>query len=544
MYIKVESKTAPYSDVAKSFKVMINPWQVGWLHNWDCRSGTPPETLRTTPAKIGIVEVGLGFNGRDFSIDDRLRMTMLRKYRFQFRPLIVRNDLAHPTPTYDSVGDGKFKFRIALLMNRSDMSGADDPSARFITSYESVVEARNGIVVEEVPLKFLFRELPLIGTRSEVFMELAPLDAKNGLIATTWRAPVHIATDETMNTLEPTVLDIGKLIAEGQKMKAELDAKYDAGAETLKASRNAQSLLGVARLTNEDAKAIGLAKADVASLMVDAGNNPKLAAKFCPLFFDGTVEAPQGFGQKLVAVFRKPKSDLEKCQADPKTYLTVGRAKQIEKVVTQPREIRGDTFTMSMSATFSKNSSLSVYTGASLGLELPVFGAKMVEMESYLGARIDQTRTFMQNATTMRALMAEQIELEFEAQARDCLYVSGKGARDPKPTRFTCTQPEAKQETIRESWFMVTQIQDHSSTLLRDPRLLKERSWCKLVRGASLFQRFKDLVDDKNNYWILTPFTIKNDLNASGSAITSAAKQAFKGDFVIEDGNFPGLIIE
>jgi hypothetical protein len=338
--LKISSTTAPFENVSRVFPISIDPWASDDTFFMDCRHGALP-VFHTQPARLEMISFSSSFQGQDFAIDPEMNLLLNRRYQVQITPRLARSKGYSGMVGYETIADAKFHMRALLLSPDKDAdisaiesATTDDVIAnyKYLSSYEADVQARDGQVVEEVTFPQLFQEMPLLGTRNLILVQLSPLDPNSSLVSPPFYAPFSPGLNNGYFGLMPggsptaagpagedirpsSTLDLARLIELGSQSKSAILTR-DQSLDQL------ATQTGLFQVSDAQLQRVGLTQGTLSALF--ASRVPTL----------GLLSTEQKFCELLHSVVgaQRLSTDLSKCELNPRASLTFERFKHVDTV--------------------------------------------------------------------------------------------------------------------------------------------------------------------------------------------------------------------
>ncbi len=500
-----------YKDRQEQVTVSLNPWMYESASSVavDSRYGDATQA----PAVAGASEMfinGAAFNaaGREFDLDSLLNLTVIRKFRFEVRPVIRRMTSAGWRT--ENLGNGRYHLLILI-------QSMDDGST--LAALSQTVDAGADAVNTELSLRF--DDLRPTLQRNRMFVELRPVDRNPGLVSLAYEGMFEAAQPGGWIRLQKT----------GRSVEKEVRSF------TAKASP-AKSMDSFALYTKLLKKKFpGTATALPGEKVSDAiVRDPLLAthaARLCEYFFSG-----------------KP-ALVGRCRRSPEETLTLTRSWHTVRLRNAPEHRYSDLMGFSVGAGFgfssgeSKDSSSG--SGWSGGVKANVgLGGKVGPVDIGVGVSGGK-EWFTSESHSVREwgkdnkvdtsmdkkLDVEEIGFSIDADVRRCLTVQpkaiDKAKPDGTPTLFLCGS-QVERKTFDESYFYVYQNY-FPGIVLDSGAKASERKWMLLIRGKDRFKGFVKLVQDK---------TVQVNFRKG----TPIPGDVLNGSMNKYDGFFPGMLTE
>lgn len=548
--LRITSHVKPYQDVTREFPISLDPWATDDGFFWDCRRGERPQ-FTTEPARLEMVDFSYGFLGRDLEIDSKLNLTLSRHYQFEITPRLKRSTGFSGLTRYESVTDGRYHLRVLMLSPNvdQDVSRIESLDAegvlrkyKYMSSFESDVDSRDGRIVQEVTLPVGFADMPLIASRNVVLVQLTSMTQGSILVTQPFYAP-FLATADTM--YYGLVADAGRSNGvSGEKMAAsnlDLDLEY-----LMKIGSQSK-----AKVEASDASVEALAAESNLSIPSDealagAGVTPVVKAQ---LFAPTRLTAMNA--TKLCALLGVS------CGHDPVSQLTIVRTHRVESLDEQPAILSSKYTPFTINATFAiadtvtqqasngqtASDTKDLHTKAGIGFgffgifDFDAGGTWTKGKTEYNTVQNSIARSGTETGTIQlsRNFAVEELTFGIHAGSRACLAVRHKQTQSGI---LLCESTTAGHQ-LTESYYLVSELLGTPQATLRDSRTKSDSPWIKAIRGTANFEALRKTLMDKTRVLIMSPDQVKG---ASLSSLDQLVDSFGRTTAPRSDGGIPGVI--
>ncbi|MCM2279073.1 MAG: hypothetical protein NDJ89_13440 [Oligoflexia bacterium] len=533
--IEIRSGRAPFAGISRELPVPINPWQQGALFSWDCRKGPAPRAASSERARLEVQDFSYSFLGQSFEVNRELTLTAKRVYQLRLRPMIRREGGLGSGPSYDPIGEGRYRLKVLVLAPKTDEVETAAKlknllgNFKYLSSFETETTALRGEIVQEVTLPFDFQEFPLLAGRNQIFIELAPLDGRTGpraVTATASFAPLVNAGSVTVVSNRESIAEmtgkfaaanaqIAELVKQGRTAKLRVRAAKEGSVASLRAA------LGARDATPAEFKTAGIGAAELDGLIAAA------SSRLCKLL-------PRGARCERVLPLRH----IEKVNGRPELL-----GMSFDNIAVNAGLSQEVSASESQSNSTTRSDSVSLGATAKSGIDLGFFDASL--NVSYargyswsVSQSVNSSRGRSNNLSIAlgKMLSAERLEFTLDAEVRRCVLIKPATA-GIAPLHLCATK--SRPERIRESWYYIFQAFAGEASPLRDTLNPTMRPWIAIIRGESKFARFRTLLEDSTR-----AITLERDVQFSRVEETMRnAYERFVNTYPkYADGAFPGVV--
>lgn len=550
--LRVLSRTAPYEGIARAVPLPINPWLQRDQVGWDCRNGSVPRLAMggDQSARLVLNEFSYEFAGQTPSVDEALTLTLTRKYRFKMTPKIRRWSAVDSAAIYDSVNEGRYQFRV-MLLSPTSVTDTKAPFAqryKFIAAYSAPVQASNGEIIVDVPLPFDHYELPLIGARNAIFLELSPLERNSlapVLVSGTFTA---LKVSETHSVIHSVISDMQSPAGFSGPLAEESDTKIAMAdlireAQAAKAQRKATELkaFGVVGLA-QSAKATFVTPQLMAKAEFTLEHLHQLAArndsrypallKFCAVAFTGVdlrrcrMQPQRAFKsvRSFLVMAGRPTFIRQENPANV-DQITVGAHINHDISLTHTdSKGRSDRAGVSLQGgiggqvRFGKNSVVPSPVAPSVAVNLNLNGTLA---RDWIHSVMTAEATSSSSGTSVsqnKPITSEDMEYRLEAPVRTCILVDTVGKTE---SRFLACTPTATSKSFYENYYYMQQTWATEPTAIRDTAEIMNRPFTFVVRGRTTYLKMRSDLESR-----LTQITLQKNFAMSDydQTLTGAAR--------------------
>ncbi|NUM89250.1 MAG: hypothetical protein HUU37_08615, partial [Bdellovibrionales bacterium] len=260
-----------YQGRSAEVSVHLNPW----LHESaagvavDARYGDGAVAPGSTGGSEMFIN-GAAFNsaGRDFDLDTLLNLTVIRKLRFEVRPVIRR--MTSSGWRTENLGNGRYMLHVLV-------QSMDDGST--LAAISQPVEAGADAVNTELELRF--DDLRPTLQRNRLFVELAPVDRNPGLVSLAFEGMFEATQPGGWIRLQKA----GKSVAGLVKSHEAKPAARDADSWSLYAKLLRKNFPRTLVASSSNHASLGLTGQSMADGLVQNPRNTLLSGRLCPYFF-------------------------------------------------------------------------------------------------------------------------------------------------------------------------------------------------------------------------------------------------------------------
>ncbi len=271
----------------------------------------------------------------------------------------------------------------------------------------------------------------------------------------------------------------------------------------------------------------------------------KLINKLCEYYYSGVNGKRTIWGNYV--------SDEGNCKAEPTKYLSFSGVKHVLAITEQPKRSYGSNVrTISVgtnnNASVGKNHSNSWGWRTSFGFKLSTFGLEKIGLGSSAGLDVSYSENWSNSESQgegisfgeTQSMEIEETVLEFKAKTRACVLLKAKGEKVRKGITkgLRICESEDKEESIRESWYIINEPWKWRASLA-DVGAQNDMRIFKLIRGQRKFKEFKDKVESANNGLFLRPIKARTEVT---QYLGDLYQPADGSEAHLNEGYFPGLI--
>ncbi|MCM2322680.1 MAG: hypothetical protein NDJ90_05420 [Oligoflexia bacterium] len=501
--IEVRSAQAPFEGIARTLTVQINPWQQGNLFSWDCRKGPTPKVTQAQRARLELQDFSYAFLGQSFEVNRDLNLTVKRTYQLRLDPMIRRQGAGQSGPAYESVGEGRYRLKFLLLASSGENSAETVSSTKsilarykYLASHETEVQAKRGTIVQEIMLPVDFAELPMLIGRNQVFIELSPIDGRNGLRpvtvtgafmamsnsgnATVTSSPQSLA--ELTGKFASTQAQVSELVTLGKAAKLRARAPKGSVIERFRATTGARAP------SPEELKKAGILAADIDALVASA-----TPSKLCKLLPKGARCEPILQLRHVESVAKRPE-------------LLAVRVNSVSVNVSMNRNTsESSSFSHGSGESDNVNFGVNAKVGGNLGIFDVGMSANYTHGYNRFTSKsvaVSSGHSTSLSTAVGKTLSAEELQFSLETEIRTCALIQSRKA-GVAPLHLCSTKTRAERST--ESWYYISQSFVHDSTPLRDAMNSEMRPWITVIRGEKRFENFRSLLEDRTKAVSLEP---------------------------------------
>jgi hypothetical protein len=571
--LRITAREGLFQGITREFPITLDPWATDAGFFWDCRRGQRPE-FNTAPARLELLDFSYQFTGRELEINSQLDLTLKRHYEIQITPRLKRSAGFDGLPKYETLSDGRYRFRIILLapnedQNLSQISGMSTEEVlknfKYLSSYESEINTRDGRIVEDVVLPVQFADTPILSSRSAIIVQLAPLamDESSKLVSLPFYA-----------TFSPLV-DSGASALLNRVNRADAAASSNVAREKLSASRlDLAKLIEFGKQSRERQNPAGSSADALASFFkIKRPSDAELeAAGFNPVTIHSLFSSSKlsiENAKRLCTLLNANMSSKSKsaCAKSPVSALQLVRTQHIEALSSQPVILDSNYSSLNVSASLnvsqaesasestgqndSKNSDWHASVNASAGAGFSLFGWLHGGVEASGGKGWSNSQTWYSSraltksrdgsaaasVSHSRSFAVEQLTFGFKAGTRQCVTFRLK--KTHSPGTMIC-EPDAKNvRDLTESFYLLTEQNSANSSALRDAHTRKEAPWMKAIRGKKAFESLQSLLTDRSKSLVLSPESVQSQsLDRMDDVLDQFARTRPR----LSDGAFPAMI--
>ncbi len=486
------------------FTLMLDPWQYMNASaavldpRFEDPMNGPSSTVSSELVMTGAVA---NFAGRSFQLDSLLNLTIIRKFRFEMRPMIKR--MTQHGWQDESLGNGKYRLFILI----------ESPSGKVLTAFEKPVESEAGSINTEIELEF--DDIRNTFQRNHIFMELQPVRPVPGLARYAYEGMFEALSDggwiRTLNAKRSIIQDVRRF-KRSPRILAEDTAAMFAKAYNLYTP------------STEEARHYDLGSSQFGALVHDP-RNPFLLRKFCAWFFAN-------------------RADVNRCIAAPETYIGYQRSEHMEKLLSEPVHTISDPMTFGVSSGFSVSKGQSQdetegqnYKKAELSIAAKGKFFDVIDIGLATGYTWYKTWSkTKRNAQDQKVdgsldkrLEVEEIHFDLNAEVKQCITLFPIQGGGRLKDMFVCDEKPLRRAFTEKYYYMYQYVQP--GLVLDRAGPISERRWLVLIRGEQRFKNFVQMMTDRIHVVNLT----------QGSPIPA---NILNGSLERYDGYFPGLLTQ
>ncbi|MGZ3695287.1 MAG: hypothetical protein ACXWQO_14275 [Bdellovibrionota bacterium] len=513
--VEFKSANGMYGNDSVKRVIHLDPWRYNDLRNSvvdEFYEGKPMVAASDQgPASELIVnDTAFQFVGRSFDVDNRLNLSVTRKYKMVIRPSLKRMSRDSGWLPAEGIGNGRFLVRVLL-------ETADQDQPRVIDSFTREVDSQADLITIE-DAAFRFEDLRLVASRNQISIEVDPIDSSAGLVSRPgvgWLDALNWGTVR-MNPRNTSIVD-------KVKAKAISTDLVSSGSDLLAKGTNLKKMDDAALAQ------IGLQGADLSSAA--GGNAREVLRKFCDLFFEPGFLSPHTF-----------------CRLRPESYLSLATTEHVAKVYSSALAGAPDSYDFTMSAGITmaayesddaaKGQSTTWSAGGEAKLGVPVSGITGLDIGVGVGygKNWSSSTTFTkgksngQNRVTSvtKNLKVDEVKFTIDADIEKCFLVSSELTKNRNPRGYLACAPNPERRVVNETYYLLQQDM-RPSALVDTDTVPDQKPFLFLLRGQTRFKELAKLLQSAN----LT-IQVGNDLPLPAEIMKES-----QGSY---DGFYPGLL--
>ena len=573
----------------------VNPWMKSFNHFWDSRYGEAPQNPTGESAKLHFDHVDIAFHGNKedaFKVNHYMDMSLTKRYLLTFEPKINRSHNFSTNQIVDPIFTGEFLVRVAVLSPKkgnTELTTKNLDDFKFLSGAEEKVNVIDGKIITNIDLPFKFKDMPKVGRRTIIVMELTSLDPEaenlNPIITSGQFLPTekkqnlylrphtrNLPMDYKLNIKRPKLMAKLQMINDVNSHKDKLESDWQGSSMQIfhALTRNQEGKDPYLTIPFKKAQRLlptELTKSELKTLRKNPENKEALK-KLCRYYFK--KEFIDGWFPH-----HKEHPAYRRCQRNPQKYINVKPVKHVHEVHSSPKKLFtnnndridiGTGFVAFDSDSDRQSTATRHSLSGGLDLKIPFFsifsagGGYKTEISSMQSQDQAEGSQFQSRISRSRTMYVDQIQLGFDATVKNCLLIEGteyktfdyqgygfslyvgimgdfQSETHKMKKRAQICEDEAQKEWVEESWYYINEPLPYESGLT-DRLSPDEAYFAKILRGEENYQKFYNLMSDTTKVIHLRKL---ENLENNNELIDQIYKPK-EGYPFLNDGGIPGII--